>query len=171
MAGRQITRREQVALFLHRGLDRWLSPLGVGVYRRTKGGITKPWKVDALLLTTRGRRSGRTRTVVLQFFPDGDSRVVAAANDGGSSHPGWYFNLVADPSARVEVMGRAIAVRAEELAPGDAAAWWQRILVRDPSYERYARAASGRTIPILRLVPTAGTGSAGGGRPADEPPR
>ncbi len=97
MVGRQISRREQIALFLHRGLDRWLSPLGVRVYRRTQGGITKPWRVDALLLTTRGRRSGRTRTVVL--------------------------------------------------------------------------AAAGRTIPILRLVPAAGTGSGGGGRPADEPPR
>jgi deazaflavin-dependent oxidoreductase (nitroreductase family) len=142
-----------VGLSLHRGLDRWLSPLGVGVYRRTKGGITRPWKVDALLLTTRGRRSGRERTVVLQFFPDGTTMVVAAANDGGASHPGWYFNLVADPSARVEVMGRTIVVRAEELPADEAVEWWQRILRRDPSYERYARATA-RTIPIVRLIPT-----------------
>ena len=72
--------------------------------------------------------------------------------------PGWYFNLMAEPTARVEVMGRAIAVRAQELQPDEAAAWWQRILRRDPSYERYARAAGGRTIPILRLVPTPATG-------------
>jgi F420H(2)-dependent quinone reductase len=151
--GRGITRKERVALFLHRGLDRWLSPLGVRVYRRTRGGITRPWKVDALLLATRGRRSGKERTVVLQFFPDGDDMIVAAANDGGSAHPGWYFNLTAEPTARVEVMGRSIAVRAEELSPDEAAAWWQRILRRDPSYERYARAAGSRTIPVLRLVP------------------
>lgn len=153
--GGGISRRERVALVLHRGLDRRLSPLGVWVYRRSKGGITRPWKVDALLLTTRGRRSGKERTVVLQFFPDGPAMIVAAANDGGRSHPGWYFNLVADPNARVEVMGRTLAVRAEELSPGEAAAAWQRILVRDPSYERYARAAAGRAIPIVRLVPVA----------------
>lgn len=152
-----ITRRERVALALHRGLDRRLSPLGVWVYRRTRGGVTAPWKVDALLLTTKGRRSGRERTVVLQFFPDGEAMVVAAANDGGTSHPGWYHNLVAEPVARVEVMGRTVAVRAEELPPDEATAWWQRILRRDPSYERYARAAGGRTIPVLRLVPIAGT--------------
>jgi deazaflavin-dependent oxidoreductase (nitroreductase family) len=151
--GRGISRKESIALFLHRGLDRWLSPLGVWVYRRTKGGITRPWKVDALLLATRGRRSGKERTVVLQFFPDGDAMIVAAANDGGTTHPGWYFNLKAEPTARVEVMGRAIAVRAEELPANEATAWWQRILRRDPSYERYARAAGGRTIPVLRLVP------------------
>jgi deazaflavin-dependent oxidoreductase (nitroreductase family) len=157
-AGRGISRRERVGLFLHRGLDKWLTPLGVWVFRRTKGAIARPWKVDALLLTTRGRRSGRERTVVLQFFPDGDAMIVAAANDGGTSHPGWYFNLVAEPAARVEVMGRAIAVRAAELPADEAAAWWERILQRDPSYERYARAAAGRTIPVLRLVPLPAAG-------------
>jgi deazaflavin-dependent oxidoreductase (nitroreductase family) len=156
--GGGISRKEGIALVLHRGLDRWLSPLGVWVYRRTKGGITRPWKVDALLLATRGRRSGKERTVVLQFFPDGEAMIVAAANDGGAAHPGWYFNLMAEPTARVEVMGRAIAVRAEELQPDEATAWWQQILRRDPSYERYARAAGGRTIPILRLVPVPAEG-------------
>jgi deazaflavin-dependent oxidoreductase (nitroreductase family) len=155
---RGISRRESVALFVHRGLDRWLSPFGVWVFRRTKGAIAGPFKVDALLLTTHGRRSGRERTVVLQFFPDGDAMVVAAANDGGVSHPGWYFNLRAEPAARVEVKGRSIAVRAAELPPDEAAAWWQRILRRDPNYERYARAAGDRTIPVLRLVPTPAAG-------------
>jgi deazaflavin-dependent oxidoreductase (nitroreductase family) len=122
------------------------------VYRRTHGGITRPWKVDALLLTTRGRRSGRERTVVLQYFPDGDAMVVAAANDGGAAHPGWYFNLTADQAASVEVMGRKVAVRAEEMPADEAAEWWQRILRQDRTYERYARSTS-RTIPILRLVP------------------
>lgn len=160
-----VTRKERVALLLHRRLDRHLTPLGVRVYRRTKGGITRPWKVDALLLTTRGRHSGKKRTVVLQFFPDGESMIVAAANDGGTSHPGWYFNLAADPAARVEVMGRALAVRAEELPPDDAAAWWARILVRDPSYERYARAAAGRAIPIMRLIRVVDAGCTNGRPP------
>ena len=153
---RRISRRERIGLIVGGGLDKRLTPLGVWLYRRTKGAITRPWKVDALLLTTRGRRSGRERTVVLQFFPDGDAMVIAAANDGGASHPGWYYNLTADPAARVEVMGRTIAVRAEELPLGDAAAWWLRILQRAPGYERYTRATS-RTFPILRLVPAATT--------------
>jgi len=155
--GRQLSRAERLGLFLGRGLDKRLTPLGRWLYRRTKGGITRPWKVDALLLTTRGRRSGRERTVVLQFFRDGNDMILAAANDGGASHPGWHYNLVADPAARVEVMGRTTTVRAEELPADEAAAWWTRILVRAPSYERYARATS-RRIPIVRLirVPEAG---------------
>jgi deazaflavin-dependent oxidoreductase (nitroreductase family) len=161
---RPLSRAERIALILHRGADRWLAPLGIWVMRRTKGGIARPWHVDALLLTTRGRRSGRARTVVLQYFPDGDAMIVAAANDGASSHPGWYFNLAAEPDARVEVMGLTIPVRAEELGHDDAADWWARIVRRDPTYRRYARATD-RRFPIIRLVPT--------GRPArtvvDEP--
>ena len=149
---RRISRREAIGLFLHRNLDRWLSPLGVRVMRATKGGVTKAWHVDALVLTTRGRRSGRERSVVLQFFPEGEAMLLAAANDGGAAHPGWYWNLTAEPTARVEVMGRTFPVRAEVLADDEASAAWTRIVARDPSYERYARATS-RTIPIVRLVP------------------
>jgi F420H(2)-dependent quinone reductase len=157
----RLSRKERVGLFLHRESDKRLTPLGIWVMRRTKGGIAHgriarvlaaPREVDVLLLTTHGRRSGRERTVLLQFFPDGDAMIVTAANDGGTSHPGWYFNLKGDPSARVEVMGRTIRVRAEELPAEAAADWWQRIVSRAPSYERYRRATS-RTFPILRLVP------------------
>jgi deazaflavin-dependent oxidoreductase (nitroreductase family) len=148
----RLSRRARVGLVVHRLLDRWLSPFGVWVFRRTKGGVAKPWNVDALLLTTRGRRSGRDRTVVLQFFPDGEAMIVTAANDGGDAYPGWYHNLVAEPDARIEVRGRTIPVRAEELPADEAAAWWPRIVERDPNYRRY-RLATDRRFPILRLVP------------------
>jgi deazaflavin-dependent oxidoreductase (nitroreductase family) len=151
-----LPRKERVGLFIHRELDRRLSALGVAAYRLTNGAITRPWKVDALLLTTHGRRSGKQRTVVLQFFADGEDLILAAANDGGASHPGWYHNLKARPAARVEVMSRAFAVRAEELTTDEAAAFWPRLLHRAPSYERYLRATR-RTIPLVRLTPEGGT--------------
>lgn len=156
----RLSRRERLALLLHRESDKRLTPLGVWVMRRTKGGIAHgrlmrligaPRELHVLLLTTRGRRTGKERTVVLQYFPDGDAMVVAAANDGGSSHPGWYLNLRADADAQVEIGDRTMRVRAEELPPKVAADWWQRILRLDPSYARYQRATE-RTIPILRLV-------------------
>lgn len=150
----RLSPRERIGLLVHRGLDRWLSPLGVWVMRRSRGGVTKAFKVNALVLTTRGRRSGRERSVVLQFFPDGEAMILVAANDGGASHPGWYHNLAAKPDASVEVGGRRIPVRAEELSAGSAATWWQRILEISPDYERYRRATS-RRFPILRLTPVA----------------
>jgi deazaflavin-dependent oxidoreductase (nitroreductase family) len=88
-----------------------------------------------LLLTTRGRRSGLLRTVPPQYFSDDHAMVVVAANGGMPNHPGWYFNLKADPDAGVEIYnsvrepdeqrpeidGRKIAVRAEELSAEEAA--------------------------------------------------
>jgi deazaflavin-dependent oxidoreductase (nitroreductase family) len=147
------SRTERLALHLHRFLDKRLNPLGVWVYRRTQGGVARPWQVDALLLTTLGRRSRRERTVVLRFFPDEDAMVVTATNDGADTAPAWYLNLMAEPRARVEIDGRSIPVRAVELPAQEAAAWWSLIVERSPSYARYRRATS-RPFPVLRLVPT-----------------
>jgi deazaflavin-dependent oxidoreductase (nitroreductase family) len=154
-----LSRRERLTLRLEREADLRLGPLGVWVFRRTRGRVARLWKVDALVLTTRGRRTGRERTLVLRYFPDGDAMIVAAANDGGERHPAWYHNLRADPAARVEVDGRTIAVHAEELPPDEARAAWRRIVEIQPSYESFRRATD-RTIPILRLVPDAGPSTA-----------
>ena len=149
---RRLSLRERLVLFVHRQLDRRLSPLGVWIMRRTRGSFTARYKVAALVLTTKGRKSGRQRSVVLQHFPDRDGMVVVATNDGGATHPSWYLNLVADRRAQVEIDGRRIDVAATELTGEEATGWWRRILERAPDYERYARAA-GRPFPILRLAP------------------
>jgi deazaflavin-dependent oxidoreductase (nitroreductase family) len=147
-----LSRGEHITLSVHRWLDRHLSPLGVWMMRRSKGRVTDAWKVNALVLTTRGRRSGRERGVVLQYFPDGDAMIVVAANDGGDAHPGWYYNLIARPDAAVEVNGQRVRVRALELHRDEATLWWKRILAAAPAYERYRRATT-RPFPILRLLP------------------
>lgn len=165
-----LTRRERAALTLHRELDHRLSALGVWAMRRTRGSLANRWGVNALLLTTTGRRTGRERTVVLQYYPDDDAMIVAAANDGGATDPAWYLNLVEHPSATAEVRGKRIPVIARELPEEDGAGWWDRILLAAPDYERYARATP-RRIPIVRLTPVPapprGTPpAAAGGRPS-----
>jgi len=126
--------------------------LGAWLLRRTKGRVARAWGRRVLVLTTTGRRSGRTRVVPLQYFPDGDRMVVVAANSGLPAPPGWYFNLTSTPVARVEVDGRSLRVRAEELSDAEAAAFWPRVLQAAPDYARYPRRTS-RRIPMVRLVP------------------
>jgi deazaflavin-dependent oxidoreductase (nitroreductase family) len=125
---------------------------GVWLYRRTNGRLLRLWHRRALILTATGRRSGLPRTVIVQFFPDGQDLIVVAANSGLPTHPGWYFNLKAHPRARVEVEGRTLDVRAEQLSPEEAAAFWPHVLDTAPDYARYPRRTT-RPIPILRLVP------------------
>jgi deazaflavin-dependent oxidoreductase (nitroreductase family) len=56
-----------------------------------------------LLLTTTGRKSGNRLTVPAMFMRDGERVVVVASNHGYDQHPGWYYNLKADPNVTVEV--------------------------------------------------------------------
>lgn len=126
--------------------------LGAWLYRLTRGRLSRLWHRRSLVLTATGRRSGLPRTVIVQFFPDGQDMVVVAANSGLPSHPGWYFNLMAHPEARVEVEGRTLQVLAKELSPAEAAAFWPRVLDAAPDYARYLRRTT-RRIPLVRLVP------------------
>ena len=61
---------------------------------------------DVVLLTHRGRRSGRTFTTPLLHVRDGDDIVVTASNGGVDAEPQWWLNLQADPYGEVEVRGR-----------------------------------------------------------------
>ena len=137
---------------LENTVDRRSVRFGAWVLRRTRGRAAHLWGRRALVLTTTGRKTGEPRTVVVQYFPDGGNFVVVAANSGMPTHPAWYLNLMAWPRARVDVEGRRLTVRAEQLTRDQAEAWWPRVLAAAPDYARY-RERTDRRIPLLRLVP------------------
>ena len=61
------------------------------LYRWTGGRIGHAtMNMPVLLLTTKGRRSGRPRTRALMYMPDGDSFVVIASYLGEPRHPAWW---------------------------------------------------------------------------------
>jgi deazaflavin-dependent oxidoreductase (nitroreductase family) len=145
-----VTGKERVGLWLHRTLDKRFSRLGVALFRRTRGGITERVGVDGLVLDTLGRKSGKRRSVLLQYFQLGEDILLVAADGGSERHPGWFHNLMAQPEARVEIGGETVPVTAERVSDDEAVALWPRILERAPDYERYLRATD-RTIPLVRL--------------------
>jgi F420H(2)-dependent quinone reductase len=149
---RPLPLKERIKMRAEHEVDTRSVGLAAGLIRLTKGHLARLWCRRVLLLTTRGRNSGLQRTVPLQFFPDGEDLIVVAANSGLSSPPGWYFNLTADPLARVEVGGRTLQARAEELSAEETAAFWPRVVQLAPDYARYPRRTS-RRIPMVRLVP------------------
>lgn len=144
--------KERIKTRIEHEVDTRSIRLAAALIRLTKGRIARLWRRRVLLLTTRGRKSGKERTVPLQFFPDGEDMIVVAANSGLPAPPGWYFNLTANPLARVEAGGRTLRVRAEELSAEEAAAFWPRVLQIAPDYAKYPRRTS-RDIPLVRLVP------------------
>ena len=141
---------DRLSQWLEHVLDWRLRGPGISLYRLTGGGIAGIWKVDLLLLTTRGRRTGKPRTVVLPFFKDGATLVLVAANAGLAKNPDWFHNLQANPTARIEIGSQSTQVRAEILSREEASAFWPRVVQRFPGYARYLRYTT-RTIPMVRL--------------------
>jgi deazaflavin-dependent oxidoreductase (nitroreductase family) len=109
--------------------------------------------MDAMLLMTRGRRSGKVRTTPITYFPQSDgSMILIASNGGAPNNPAWYHNLKGTPEATIQLRDRTVTVRAEEVPAEQAAELWPRLLAVAPMYDRYRKKAT-RTIPLLRLTP------------------
>src|SRR3954468_6214017 len=66
-------------------------------------GGTVPSGAPICLLTTRGRTTGRLRTVPLLFLWHDDDMITVASNGGMSIAPQWHLNLLADPRVEVSV--------------------------------------------------------------------
>ncbi len=63
-----------------------------------------------MLLTTRGRRTGRPRTTAVSFMPVGDHFVIFS---GWGVRSAWYHNLRADPRVRIKVGRRSTWANAQ----------------------------------------------------------
>lgn len=132
----------RVAAALHRPLYRWSSGRLGGTLR---GGAV-------LLLTTRGRKTGKSRTSPVCCVVDGDRLVVAAAAAGRPRHPAWYLNLRDDPRVGVQlgaVRRTMVATRADG---SERERLWERLRRQYPVCEEYQRRTR-RSIPVVVLRP------------------
>lgn len=124
-------------------------------FREKKGRGVTGFGDRLLLLTTRGAKSGDTRTTPLAYHRDGDAYVIAASKGGFPKHPGWYHNLVKHGEAEVEVAvgdgTERFRVRARPIAKGPE---------RDRLYDAHAELMPGfreypkktrRVIPVVVL--------------------
>jgi deazaflavin-dependent oxidoreductase (nitroreductase family) len=129
--------------------------LHVLIYRATSGRWgARVRGLPVLLLTTSGRRSGRSRTTPLGFFEDRGRYVLTASNSGLARHPGWFHNLKANAAVEIQVGGRRLAALAEVAQGGERRRLWDRLMALSPSYAAYARRTP-REIPMVVLSPQA----------------
>ena len=112
---------------------------------------------QGLILTTVGARSGAERTSPVGWWPgpDGSWLIVAAAN-GAARNPAWYHNIAAHPDkVQIEVDGRRIGVKAEQLHGAERAQAWQQIAAAAPRFAKY-QDKTDRELPVIRLVAPSG---------------
>jgi deazaflavin-dependent oxidoreductase (nitroreductase family) len=103
-----------------------------------------------LLLTTKGARSGQSRTAPMMYIPDGNRLLVIASNIGAPVHPGWYHNLVAHPSVTVEVGNEIFEATAIVTEGEERQRLWARIVEQYPFFAEH-QAKTTRQIPVIAL--------------------
>lgn len=109
--------------------------------------------VPALLLTTRGRKSGKLRRTALYYGQDGARYVVIASNGGSSEHPAWYLNLAEHPEVTVQVGAETFAGRARLATVDERPGLWDLMAKLFPMYNTYQKKA-GREIPVVVIEPS-----------------
>jgi deazaflavin-dependent oxidoreductase (nitroreductase family) len=103
-----------------------------------------------LLLTTTGARSGQPRLSPVVYSRDGADYVIVASKGGAPTHPGWYYNLVADPSVMVEVGGETFEARARVTEGAERDRLYAQRAADSPNFAEYQRRTS-RVIPVVVL--------------------
>lgn len=123
----------------------------VWLYRRSGGKIGGTmFGAPVLLLTTTGRKSGRSWTVPLMYQTDGDRWVIIASNGGSPKHPAWWLNLRSQPEASVQIGRQTYPVSAVEAVGEDRERLWRRMADMYKGYDGYAQKTT-REIPVVVL--------------------
>ena len=120
-------------------------------YRATDGEEGHDWlRTQVLLLTTKGRKSGKPRTLPLIYGISGDDYLVVASKGGSHRPPAWYLNLEADPEVEVQVKGDRFKARARDATPDEKPEMWKTMTAEWPAYDDYQKRTE-RQIPVVVL--------------------
>ena len=81
--------------------------------------------------------------------------AIIASKGGNPTHPGWYYNLLADANVSIQDGAEQLDYTVREVDGEERSAWYQRGEEAYPPYTDYAVSAGehGRTIPVFVASP------------------
>ena len=127
-------------------------------YRVSSGKIGRRFgKIEVLLLTTIGRKSGKYRSVPLVGIHHGSDYIFVASFGGNTFHPDWFLNIQQNPVVSIcvgSLITKAIATIVRTTDPGYGE-MWKKAIETTKSFSNYQRATS-RKIPIVLISPHEG---------------
>ncbi|GIH08538.1 hypothetical protein Rhe02_66050 [Rhizocola hellebori] len=122
-------------------------------YVRTGGAEgSRLFDNDVLLITTRGRITGRLRRTPVMYGCDGDQYIVVASYRGMPMHPCWYLNLVANPEVILQVGPQVFAAKARIVTEDERGPRWTMMASRFPTFVTYQEQTT-RRFPVISLEP------------------
>ena len=131
-------------LFGREHVDRYVATDGEEGYTWREG-------TEILILTTKGRKSGQSRSTPLIFGRDGDDYLVVGSNGGAPVAPAWYGNLEADHEVQVQVKGDRFRAHARTATAEEKPELWKTMTAAWPHYDEYQKRTA-REIPVVILT-------------------
>ena len=110
-----------------------------------------------LLLTTKGRKTGKKSLLPLIYGEDNGRYVIIASKGGAPNHPSWYFNLDADPHVDIQVGSKRMHAVAQTAHGDQRSQLWKKMVSVYPPYVDY-QTKTKREIPVVVLTPQKGAG-------------
>jgi len=103
-----------------------------------------------VILTTKGRKSGKLRKTPLMRIEHEGVYAVVASLGGAPQHPVWYLNLVANTDVTLQDGDKVFDFRARTATPEEKRHWWPRLTAVWPPYSEY-QSKTERDIPVVLL--------------------
>jgi len=125
------------------------------IFRASHGRLGKTMAgAPVLLLSVRGRKSGRLLRLPLIYIKTEAGWAVVASKGGAPAHPAWFLNLQAAGEAQIQIGSDKTRVKTRILMPDDAdyQKIWDDAVKVFPGYLDYKK-ASRRQFPIVELLP------------------
>ena len=104
-----------------------------------------------LLLTTTGRKSGRSYTNPMMYLQVDGGVAVFASKAGADTDPDWYLNAVANPTVTVELGADTYEATATTVTGPERDVIYAEQASRYPGFAEYETKTT-RVIPVLRLT-------------------
>ncbi len=122
-------------------------------YVESNGRKGHLWQgVHTLLLTTRGRKTGKLHRTVLIYGRDGKNFLIVASNGGAPKYPNWYQNLVVHPKVEIQVGADIYTANSRTATNEEKPRLWKIMAEIFPNYIDY-QAKTTREIPVVILEP------------------
>ena len=106
-----------------------------------------------VILTTKGRKSGKLRKSALMRIEHDGVYAVVASMGGAPKHPVWYLNVVANPEVTLQDGAAVLDLHARTASPEEKRHWWPRLTAVWPAYSEY-QSKTERDIPVVLLEAT-----------------
>lgn len=124
----------------------------IAEFRSRGGKVARFGDNPVVILHTIGARSGRVHEIPLVVVLEGDEMRVFATAAGSTEHPGWYFNLKAQPRITIEYGTESFTADVVELGEAEARRKLQEQASAAPQFADYVASAAPRRIPVFSIT-------------------